>query len=456
MKGGAIYGAGTMLQAVTTLAAMPALTQLLGPAEFGLVATGQMVLQLLTFLAGLGFTVSIGRDYFLADDGHLRARCQLGTIFLIAPAVALLAHLTSSWWVRAFDEVSYGTALTLAVAAAAARTTTLGASALLRAREQALAFVGVSLLSTVGGMGLGLALTALDPQPSSFFAGLLLGNLASSALGAVWARPAAPWSMGRDPLWSAFRLGAPTIPHSLAGLVLVVGDRVLVERYLGLDDVGRYQVAYLIGGFGVTGLASFNNAWAPIIHGADESERWSTLRRTGADVVQATALLATGLALAAPLALGVAAGGDYDPSSLAPTAAIVALTAVPYSVYLSGSHVLFALRRTGWLAVLTPAAALLNIGLNMALLDSLELVGAALATLVTYIVWSLAVATVASRTTKPLLPTSALARALAVATVGGTLAIFLPPDGLGLATRLVLATALVSMALSRFALSPKG
>ena len=70
---------------------------------------------------------------------------------------------------------------------------------------------------------------------------------------------------------------------------LSAGDRVVIERFEGIEQVGRYQVAYLIGSLGILLLNALNSAWSPIIYGAGD-DRWSILRRTSGIVHEMAAL----------------------------------------------------------------------------------------------------------------------------------------------------------------------
>ena len=52
-------------------------------------------------------------------------------------------------------------------------------------------------------------------------------------------------------LRAGFAFGLPLVLQEIAGIVLDSGDRVLVQRYIGMDALGFYSVAY--------GLSSYVN-----------------------------------------------------------------------------------------------------------------------------------------------------------------------------------------------------
>jgi O-antigen/teichoic acid export membrane protein len=179
--------------------------------------------------------------------------------------------------------------------------------------------------------------------------------------------------------------------------VLAAGDRLLVERILGLDAAGRYQIAYLVGALGLTALQAINNAWAPMVHRAAEAERWNLLADTTAVVYEIGALLAALIAIGGPVALSVLAPSSYDLTALSPVTAVVAMCALANVMYLSSAHIAFQKKRTAILAWSTPVAALVNIALNLVLLRIWGLTGGAVATLVGYVLWAGLVRRAASR-----------------------------------------------------------
>ena len=72
-------------------------------------------------------------------------------------------------------------------------------------------------------------------------------------------------------LGASLRLGVATVPHALAIYVVSAGDRILVERELGLSSVARYQVAYLVGALGLTvaGAFTIDGRGAAFVEGID-------------------------------------------------------------------------------------------------------------------------------------------------------------------------------------------
>ena len=67
-------------------------------------------------------------------------------------------------------------------------------------------------------------------------------------------------------LKSALQFGVPLIPHSIAGILLSMSDRVFLVNMLGEDAVGVYSVAFQIASAITIIMTSINQAWAPNLY----------------------------------------------------------------------------------------------------------------------------------------------------------------------------------------------
>ena len=85
---GSIYSIVTVVQASTTLLAIPLLTRLLDTEEYGLLTAVLVAQAVLTHLAGFGMPSAVTRAYF-HDDGPDGARALIG----VAAAAAFLARM---------------------------------------------------------------------------------------------------------------------------------------------------------------------------------------------------------------------------------------------------------------------------------------------------------------------------------------------------------------------------
>jgi O-antigen/teichoic acid export membrane protein len=384
---GSVYTLGFAAQALGFLLVVPVITRRLGPDGFGTVAVALVVEQILVVVAGLGLPGAVTRFYFDEADGSRKARALTTTTGLAAVLVVAAAELTGPLWARVFSSIGYGASLRIAVWTALPAAFVSATQAVLRASDRAGAFAVVTGIITIGGQGAGLVVCSVwSTGPVGYLAGWAGGYVVASVVGAVLVAPRLRGSVQPRLLRSGLALALPLVPHSLALYVMTAGDRIVVEHFSGLAAVGRYQVAYAIGSLGMVAVSALNNAWAPAVLGSHPDRRWPTLAETTAALCDLAVPVVGGIAVVAPVILTLLAPASYDRGSLTVVVAPVALSVLPYIRYIASGIVLFQEKRTGVLGWATPVGATLNIALNVVLVPRVGLKGAALATLVAYVI----------------------------------------------------------------------
>lgn len=441
---GSIYTLGTGVQAAGAWLVLPLVTRVLDPAQFGVVAACTVVVQVLSTLISLGAANPILRLWYEGDDGPERARSMYLFAVLAGLGLAAVAFVTGPLWVRVFDGVAFAGAMQLAVVASALLSAVVVGQALVRARDAAGTFVGITLLTSLVGPALGLALAGAH-GPAGYVGGLALGYAAGAVVGLAVSRPSARHLGTPALVRETLAIGLPTIPHSIALYLISAADRVVIQHQLGLAEVGRYQLAYVVGTAAITVVSAVNNAWAPIVYGAAEHERWEVLARTSAVLLAIGSLLGGCVGLLAPVALDLVAPGSYRTDGLAATTSVLAVAIVPMLLYQSHVQVLFQRGRTGTLGWASPVAAVVNVGLTVVLVASWGLVGAAVATVASYGVQAVLIRAAARRLVVVPWRRRAAARAWAGAGALALVGWALPASAPATALRLALAAGAVTV-----------
>lgn len=425
---GGSYAGGVVLQIVVQALSLPVLTRLLEPSEYGAVATALVIGNLLAVVVDLGLSRAVTRAWFRGPDGPNEAKALVVLGLLLVAAASLTAAATAAVWGGwAGDLVLLRLAVLLA-AAMAARNLLLG---LLRAQGRARPYVLVMVLSTSGAQVLGLVAAVAGRSAFSYVCGLAAGSALAALLGLALVRPQLR-PLRRRALWAwGARFGLLLVPGELAAVAIWFSDRLVVERLLGLEAVGRYQVAYTVGSVLLMLAMGVSQAWGPVIYAAEGGERSRVAQETGAPLLAVGGLAAAALALAAPPLLVVAVPASYRPEGLSAVTAVVALCVLPLLAQQGSAHLLTAAERTARLAAGAVGAAVANLLLTLLLVPSLGLLGAAVATLLAYLLWA-AVLT-------PWGSGSFLLQGTpwAIGTAGAVLGAVLPVGGPGLAVRLV-------------------
>lgn len=440
---GSIYTVATLIQLGAGILAIPILTRVLSPEEFGTITAALVVQAVLGTIAAFGLPAAISRAYFTHDDGPSGSRALIAVTLLAAVGLALLAEVTGPLWSGIFENLDYGDVLRLAVIASVPTAVLISAQTVLRSADRAGIFVISAAIGTAGAQGLGVLGATGGGGPAGYMAGVTIGLTA--AVAAAWAGAGIELTAlrrsagGGALLRRAAVVGLPTIPHGLALYLLSAADRVVVERLEGLASAGAYYAAYAVGSLAIFLVAALNSAWGPILYGSAEEERWPFLADSTVAIGRVIGFAVATVALGAPIALAIFAPGDYDLEGLGSVSALVAASALPYVFYIAVSNAIIWRGRTMILAWTTPLIAAVNIALCAALIPAVGLDGAALATLASYALlawlsWSRGV-----RLAEIPWDARALARAAAPGVAGVLIALAMPENDVWLVLRGVLA-----------------
>ena len=392
---GLLYTVGTAAPVLSNAVITPFVTRLLGPEDYGVVATALVVIQVGMIVAGLGLAAAITRHGILEESGVEGARALVHRGAAAAVLVAACASLAVEPFGRLVG-IDDDVALVLSFAAAAGFSVVVNVQSYLRVLDRPLPFVLLSLGAALGGPALGLlALLLGDGTANAYLAGLATGFVLTALAGLALTLRRSRHVRGDTR--RALRVGLPTIPHQVA-LYLAGGALVLVAGHLyGTADAGRLQLAVLIGSAPGVLTASLNNAWAPVVYRTDPLHRGEVLEHTGRDIAVLTGLAAGFVAFTAPTLLRVAAPSTYDPTELTPAVGVVAIGTVLSVLYLSNVHLVFASGRSSGLAVVTPSALVVGVAVAWVAGSAVGLGAIGVGMPVTYAVMAAGVALLARR-----------------------------------------------------------
>lgn len=376
---GSIYALGRTFVVGAQVVVLPILTRMLAPEEYGIAALSFIVSSLLVSLGDLGLPHACARVLF-DRGGDESARSLLGLLTVFGGAFVAVAHFTGPWWTGLLQDVSYSAPLTLAVWMAWPAMVRNAALLQLRARDRAFAHTWVSVTSALGGQLLGLLLLVVGPVGvERYVLGVAIGALLSAVLGVALVGIGRPVFRG-SLLGDSLRYSLPTVPKSVSQTVISTGDRYVVERFVDLASVGRYQIGYRIGSIGLILSTEFSRAALPVLLGGVSTAK-SAARRLLAFFAAGVGAL---VALVAPWVIPFIAPDDYRSPDLVAVVALVASAAIPAVVGSTATMTLVSAQRTTVLAWASPVGAALALGGAAVGVSVAGLPGAAAATLVAF------------------------------------------------------------------------
>ena len=305
----------------------------------------------------------------------------------------------------------------------------VGSFALVGAAE-ALLLVGAVIAFLLDGQGL---------------VGVMKGYALSAAVTAAVVTPLLLSRVERGVRWRLIgpllAFGVPLIASGLAGRFLNLGDRYLLIYMISEEAAGVYEWAARFGGIVNTLLVqSFTLAFTVLGMKALDQSGSPDLHR---QAFRHFAALAGWVVLGVGLFTGDVSRLLTENPSYIETEGLVVLVAggfAFYGLYYVVVNVLYAAGRTRAIAASVGGAAALNLALNLALIPTLGIAGAAVATLVSYAVLAVVTARLAQASTPIAYPWRALA--LVCALTAGLWALGQATAGWGTGARLAARVAL--------------
>ena len=344
-----VYLVGTALQGLGVLLVLPFATRVLGAAEFGRVATGLVIVQMVGTIAAAGLPQVVLREHHRGAEGPRVARALAGTMVLLAVTLGVLG-LGLALLLSATGHADLSQWLPLVVAAVAL-TTVVAGQTLMRARLQPWGFLTLAVIATVGAQLAGVLAARSQPTAGTYLTAYA-GVVVVAALVATFLGRPLPPTVERQRVLAGIRLGAPLLPQAAAMLGLLSGDVLLTRWLVGDAGAGGYQVALQLGNMPFVLAVALFNAWGPLVLSHPLDTRWAWTARTGTALTAVVAAGAAGVALLGPWLVTVMAepGSGFDHVAMVATLGVICTVAVSYMLYQGSSLAVLDAERTGRLA----------------------------------------------------------------------------------------------------------
>ncbi|MCW5632657.1 MAG: oligosaccharide flippase family protein [Rubrivivax sp.] len=404
-SGSAIYAGTNLLQKGTALLLLPLYTTFLEPSAYGVLAIVTATNGLLTIVFTLGLTGAVTRFYMeYRGDAERLARFwgSILTFVLLLSALLAAALLVVGDVVLKplIGDVPFWPYVALGVMATFFQPFFTTFLVVLQTRNEAARYARISLAHFALTTGLTVALIVfLGWGVTGALAATLSGAVVFFALSFWLLRGELRFGLRRADLRIAFGYSLPQVPHAVASQASAITDRIVINGHIGTAAAGVYALGAMVA-LGVDIVAqSMNRAYVPLGMAAlkggspDDLEQ---LRAVGAVVVASFCLLGAAVgAFAADLVWLLATPRYADAAQVVPLLAFAGVASAVY--YLLVNVMYFDFRANRLLPLAAFAGAGLNVGLALAIVPWLGLMGAALSALLAQCLSTLLIAAMAYR-----------------------------------------------------------
>ena len=177
-------------------------------------------------------------------------------------------------------------------------------------------------------------------------------------------------------------LGLPLILHNLSHIVLTSSDRMMIEKFIGLEETGIYGFTYTIGTILSTAAGAFGSAWVPWYFERLKSEKYDEIKNYSKNYLDFFTLVTVGFIFVSPEIVRFMGSPDYW----------IGKYFLPWIIF--GCYFIFLysfpvnyefyVKKTNYIALGTSLSAVINLVLNYIFIPKYGSFGAALTTLASY------------------------------------------------------------------------
>ncbi|MGO4186981.1 lipopolysaccharide biosynthesis protein [Pseudarthrobacter sp. TAF60_1] len=356
-----LYLLAAVAQGIGAVAVQPFAIRLLDPQQWGQVSFSLSFISIGLIALSAGLPMVLSTMYFDPDRGPDRARSLNGFGVGLSIVGASLAAIIFALVASATGMLTDGAAYLISIGIIGLHGITQMALAYLRSEHRALAFVLITIAATVLGHVAGLAaILVIAPTATVYMGGFAVCVVIASAAGVMLSKPGAPLKY-RESVKAAVRTSLPVLPHSIALVLMLQGESILIALQRGEELVGRYNAVMPLALGPLAVIMALSNVWQTTIFSHRGVDSTGQVRKVQREAVFIGFMLTLGGSGVAVFATHVLVN-DPEPVLLQ-LARILPLLSYGYVVFLVATSQLFAIGRTRSMAVVTPVIALGGLGL---------------------------------------------------------------------------------------------
>jgi O-antigen/teichoic acid export membrane protein len=384
---GAAYTAASVLSKLIAVALLPLYTRYLAPADYGAAEVLFAGVVAASIVVRFGLIEAVLRFYYKAGEDPERViATSFAALFWGATAGALVLLPFADPISDALLEAPAPDLVRIAVGGLWVLTLFEYLLTIFRLEERARAYFLATIANVLATVALTVALVVVAGEGAR---GLLLGSYAAGAasvLALLWVhRRRLSLVVERPLLRRMLRFGLPTMPAELSLYSLNFIDRIIIVRFAGLAEAGLYALAVKFSQVVNVLVRGFQLAWPPLAYSIrDDGEARRLYALTVTWFVAGCAFVVTGMWLLARWIVRALAAPEFFASYEA-----IGLITTGVTLYALSQVLVVILGRTGRTEFNIPAtvaALAVNVGLNLALVPPLGIVGAGIALVASYLV----------------------------------------------------------------------
>ncbi|MDA3779122.1 MAG: oligosaccharide flippase family protein [Bacteroidales bacterium] len=269
-KNTSFYAIGNILPQAAGFILLPIYTRYLTPGDYGIVSSMQVLSTILAVFFTLAIDRSILRLYFdYKTDKDKKDYLGTITISLIVIATIILSLLFAFKGIVGdiYESIEFYPYYLYAILTAFLTIFSIIPKVYLQVEEKAGKFVLLSIVQFIFTTGLVLWFIIGEKSGAvGMLKGRLFGNIITLPIYFYLAYRIINFTFKFQVLKESLSFSLPMIPGLLSAWILNLSDRVFIERYFNLHDVGIYSLGYKIAGLVLILTSAFYLAYSPVFY----------------------------------------------------------------------------------------------------------------------------------------------------------------------------------------------
>jgi O-antigen/teichoic acid export membrane protein len=384
-----IYGLGGLVSRILAVILLPLYTSYLAPSSFGRVETLTAATAVAVIVLRMGVSTAFFRFYFDHKDAARRLAVVRTSFWFTMSMATLGLVLCMAFAGDVSHALQLGNHPELVRAAAVgfwAQMNYEQMTSLFRVEERSIAFAIASIANVLITIGATVVLVVeFHKGALGLLVGNFIGTLCVYLVLLAYRHEQLGLQFDRELFRGMQRFGLPLVPSALALWAISFIDRLFIGGYKGQGEVGVYSAAIKIASVITFAMFAFRTAWPAFAYSIeDEHDAKRTYSYVLTYLLAVASWIALGLGALAPWLVTAMTAPLYQRAEKG-----VALLAFAGAVY--AGYTVLAIgsgraRRTQFNWVITGVGAAVNVGLIVWLVPRYGMVGAAVATLLAYLV----------------------------------------------------------------------
>lgn len=385
-----VYGLGAAVSQVVAFFLIPLYTRYLTPSDYGVLEIFTVTMTVIGVIVPMGVTAGLAMSYYEHEDEE-RRKTALSTAYFFLTATSLcfaliLIAAAGNFSSLLFESTHYTFYFQVIFLTLFFDTGVALSLLTLRVQEKSINYVAIALARLVISVGLNiLFIVALRKG----VLGILEAHLIASALIYCFLIPQliknAGFRFSTTKLKGMISYGIPYIPSNLAAWIMTLADRYFLQFLSTSTELGLYSIGYKFG-MVINALvtAPFAAAWGPFF--------WSVAKEKNNKEIYSSVLtyfvligmfIALGLSVLSKEVLTIMATPPfYGAYKVVPLIALSYILLGCFSILFVGAGLE---KKTKYAPLITGVGAIVNLGLNYLLIPSYGMMGAAIATVISYL-----------------------------------------------------------------------